>query len=316
MAKQGSNQETRPRPRLGPSEETRRVENRITYTFWSILLINWILVIIGIFVFWMAWNSAAGGNFNVAALLSFLGVGDIISVFTFAMDRAQRNLGDQVQVRAVFDGFLKQMEFVDEFKDKATLEERELGKIDAEIRDVTKKTMQLLQEFTEIAKPKVGEPWITTLPIRYTELSITSGDSQGGKIIVKEGKNITMSGTLKNISKESVKINAIVIAVRPPGGTPEGGPFRFDFKKEDFLKTKGEPLIIKYNETYPIENTKCIEDSVTISGLKEEIPDKWIGNDWYAYMTCETDDGCWHDDHNKKWFEVIRNKNENVTKHK
>ena len=55
-------------------DEIRKVEGRITYTFWSILFINWVLVIMGIFAFWMAWNSAAGGNFNVAALLSFLGV--------------------------------------------------------------------------------------------------------------------------------------------------------------------------------------------------------------------------------------------------
>ena len=312
LAKQGTKEETPADLR----EEIRKVEGRIRATFWSILLINWVLVIMGIFAFWMAWNSAAGGNFDVAALLSFLGVGDILSVFTFAMDRVQRNLGDQVQVRAVFDGFLKQMAFVDQFKDKATLDEKDLGNINAEIRDVTKKSMQLLQDFTEIAKPIREKPWITALPIRYSQLRITADESQQGEIIVHEDKNITMSGTLQNVSKESVKINAIVIAVRPPGGTPDGGPFRFDFKIEDFLKTKGEPLIMKHNGTHKIENTKCINDSVTISGLKEEIPDKWIGKDWYAFMTCQTEDGCWHDDHNKKWFEVRRTKPEDVAKPK
>jgi len=255
----------------------------------------------------MAWNSAAGGHFEVAVLLSALGVGDILSVFTFAMDRVQRNLGDQVQVRSVFNGFLKQMEFVEKFKDNTTLNINDLGGINAEIRDITKKSMQLLQDFTEIAKPIGEKPWITALPIRYSELRITAEKSQQGEIIVYEGTKITMSGTLQNIRKESIAINKIVIAVRPPGGTPDGGPFRFDFKVEDFLKTNGKPLTMKHKETHTIENTKCIENSVTLR-LKEDIRNEWIRKDWYAFMTCQTEDGCWHDDHNKKWFEVRRAK--------
>ncbi len=89
-----------------------------------------------------------------------------------------------------------------------------------------------------------------------------------------------------------------MIAIRPPGGTPDGGPFRFDFL------IKNDPTIIKPGDPFPIEDTKAIEENI-YTKLPELIPDKWFTKDWYAFMTCQTkEDGCWHDDHNKYWFEL------------
>ena len=49
---------------------------------------------------------------------------------------------------------------------------------------------------------------------------------------------------------------------------------------------------------------KTIEKSAKNANVIETIPDKWIGKDWYAFITCQTEDGVWHDDPNKYLFEV------------
>ena len=93
-------------------EEIIAAKKRINYTFYSILAINWILIVMGITAFFLAIFEAAGGDFATAGVLSVLGAGDIISVFKFSMNRVQRSLGDQTQVEAAFDGLIEQRDFI------------------------------------------------------------------------------------------------------------------------------------------------------------------------------------------------------------
>ncbi|MFX0199307.1 MAG: hypothetical protein ACFFCW_24555 [Candidatus Hodarchaeota archaeon] len=266
--------------------ELKETLNRIKWTFWSILIFNYILVAMGVAAFVMAVFSAAGGKFEVAAVFSALGTADVISVFKFSMDRVQRSLGDQVQVETAKCGIINQMEFVPELKskDKVTIEDVE--RINEEIRRATLYTMGLIQDFTKIAEPIKEKPWIRTLPIRFEELNFPS------EVII--GEMITAHGALRNASNKPITIKCIVIAVRPPHGTPDGGPFRFDFYIDGTSRTLGP------GQSYTLTPTKVFPPK------KEEIPNKYLGKDWYAFMTCQTEDGCWHDDHNKKWFEVTR----------
>jgi hypothetical protein len=131
-------------------------------------------------------------------------------------------------------------------------------------------------------------------------LEITSPEKKNkyDEPVVPLGKEITITSSLENISQEPVTINMIVIAIRPPSGTPDGGPFRFDFYID------GKARTIKPKETHKIEHKKRLEESVKHPGIDEDIPKEKLGRDWYAFVAVQTEDECWHDDYNKVWFEV------------
>ncbi|MCW3998584.1 MAG: hypothetical protein NWF10_08480 [Candidatus Bathyarchaeota archaeon] len=273
-------------------KEIKGAKKRINYTFYSILAINWILIVMGIIAFFLAIFEAAGGEFVTAGVLSALGAGDIISVFKFSMNRVQRSLGDQTQVEAAFDGLIEQRSFINKVKNTDDIDK--IRFINREIRTATLNTMNLIQDFTQIAEPLIRKPWIRSLPIKFGQLFINKQFSTtNSPVVVTLNKKITMTGKIKNTGKEPVTLNTIVLAVRPPGGTPDGGPWRYDFKVEDNAR------ILKPNESYEIKDTKRLDDP-------EKIPDELLGKDWYAFIACETEDGCWHDDHSKVWFEVKR----------
>jgi len=282
----------------GNGDDLKETLKRIKYTFWSILIFNYVLVSMGVAAFVMAVYSAAGGEFGVAAVFSALGTVDVISVFKFSMDRVQRSLGDQVQVETAKSGHMKQMVFVKELESKPNVPTiKAIERINEEIRRATLYTMELIQDFTKIAEPLKEKPWIRALPVRYGRLK-KNGKEIEEEFTVSVSKKITLSGTLRNVSNKGIKIDTIVIAVRPPGGTPDGGPFRFDFAIRE------KAVTLKPKQSFTIENTKTIEQNMKDKKKTEKIKDEWYDKDWYAFMTCQTEDGCWHDDHNKYWFEL------------
>ena len=271
----------------GKLDELKSVQDRIKWTFWSILLMNWILIGIGVVMFGAALFSAFWlQRWDITGVLSLTGFGDIFTVFKFSMNRVQRSLGDQVHVQTAFSGYMKQ---IMKFKSGANI--NDIKMINEEIRKATLYSMELIQNFTEIGKPLKKEPWIVRFPIRYEKLNFP--------LKVYVGEKITASGTLRNVGDKPIHLTSIVMAVRPPLGTPGGGPFRFDFHT-DPART------LKPGGSYTITKTKCIEDSARDIGKKEEIPEKYLGKDWFAFMTCQTEDGYWHDDPNKTWFEVLK----------
>jgi hypothetical protein len=279
------------------SKDLKAVYEKINLTFKSILIFNWILVSMGIAAFIVAIISAFVREIALTALFGALGTADVISLFKFSMDRVQRSLGDQVQIVQANRGLDKEIKFIEQVKPGQTGKIDEVRKIIEEIRTSTLNSMQLIQSFTKIAEPLNPEPWIRALPIRYGKLQYNGSDTDGGFTVTK-GKEFTLSGSLKNVSNKIVKINAIVIAVRPPGGTPDGGPFRFDFYSDD----KSHKLIP--HQSLTIDGVKKSIDTNMKTKQTEEIRPEWYRKDWYAFMTCQTEDGCWHDDHNKYWFEV------------
>ena len=282
----------------GKLDELKSVQDRIKWTFWSILLMNWILIGIGVVMFGAALFSAFWlQRWDITGVLSLTGFGDIFTVFKFSMNRVQRCLGDQVQVITAAGGQLEQMKFVKRLGSDADVTIDNIERINEEIRRATLYSMELIQDFTKIAEPLKEKPWIRALPIRYTKLKI-NGKEIDKEFTVHVGKKITLSGSLRNVSNKRIKINTIVLAVRPPFGTPDGGPFRFDFAIDEKAKT------LKPRQSVSIENTKPIEQNVKNPDLTEEIRAEWLRKDWYAFMTCQTEDGCWHDDHNKYWFEL------------
>lgn len=264
---------------------------RINVTFWSILIMNWILIGIGVIMFGAALYGALGlRRIDVAALLSVTGFGDIAAVFKYSINRVQRSLGDQVQVQTACYGYEKQiMKLVEHFDSNGNI--AQVKAMNEEIRKATLFSMELIQNFTEIGKPLRKEPWISRFPIRYERLNFPSE--------VYVGEKITASGAFRNVGDKPINLTSIVIAVRPPFGTPSGGPFRFDFHI-DPART------LKPGESYTITKTKCIEDSARDEGTKVKIPEKYLGEDWVAFMTCQTEDGHWHDDPNKTWFAVLK----------
>jgi len=274
----------------GLEQKFQEITTRINLTFKSILYINWILVLMGVAMFLAALYSAAGLlRWDITAVLSVTGFGDIFAVFKFTMNRLQRSLGDQVHVEIAAHGYIEQIKKIDKhFETNANIN---LEAINKEIRKAAFDSMELIQNFTEIGKPLKKKPWISRFPIRYEKLNFPSE--------VCVGKMITASGTLRNEGNEPINLTSIVIAVRPPFGTPSGGPFRFDFQIDP-----GRTL--KPGESYTIKNTKCIEDSAREQGKKEDIPEKYLGNDWMVFMTCQTEDGYWHDDPNKISFGVVK----------
>lgn len=275
------------------------IRNRLRYTFFSILIFNWILVIMGIIAFSIGVAKALGGEFDIAALFGILGTADVISIFAFSMDRVQRNLGDQVQVQTAYASHLKQLDNIKamEAKSNDTIDDTE--RLNEEIRRATLISMELIQDFTKIAEPLKDKPWIRALPIRYGRLKLNGNPiPKRTEFPVIMGKKITLSATITNVSNKKIKLSKIIIAVRPPHGTPDGGPWRFDF----FVKDK--PTNLKPKGRIEIEGSKTIERNMT-TGKIEPVPDKWFTKDWYVFVTCQTEeDGCWHDDHNKYWFEL------------
>jgi len=278
------------------------IKKRLKYTFFSILIFNWILVIMGIIAFSIGAANALGGEFDIAALFGILGTADVISLFAFSMDRVQRNLGDQFQVQTAYDSHLKQMDNVKVMAEKLMAEKSnttidDTERLNEEIRRATLISMELIQDFTKIAEPLKEKPWLRALPIRYSPLKL-DGNPFPKDFPISKSKKITLSGTIKNVSNKKITLNKMVIAVRPPHGTPDGGPWRFDFH----LKEKD--TVLKPKKSKEIEASKAIEINMK-TGKIEPIPDEWFTKDWYIFMTCQTkEDGCWHDDHNKYWFEL------------
>jgi len=262
---------------------------KMNYTFWAILCITFILVALGVAIVGVALYSAVvlGKLDIVTAALSALGIGDIFGIFKFSMDRLQRSLGDQVHVETASDAYLEQIRKIDDYS-KSNANINDVDKISEEIRKAALNSMKLVQSFTEIGKP-VKKAWISAFPIRYEKLTFPKE--------VYLGEKFSASGTLRNEGDEPIRLTSMVIAVRPPFGTPSGGPFKYDF-------IIAPARTLKPSESYTIGITKCIEDSARELGTKEEIPEKYLDEDWYAFMTCQTEDGYWHDDPNKIWFKV------------
>ena len=102
-------------------------------------------------------------------------------------------------------------------------------KLNEEIRRATLHALNLVKNFTEIAKPFDVKPWLKQLPIDFKHLIISEEKNCCGDPLVTIGKEIAMQCAIKNASRRIITLNEIMIAVRPPGGTPDGGPFRFDF---------------------------------------------------------------------------------------
>jgi hypothetical protein len=295
-------EETGAKKGKGPDRVLEHFDEKISWTFKSILMFNWILVMMGVAAFIVAIISAFVGTIEATVVFGALGTADVISLFKFSMDRVQRCLGDQVQVEQVKKGLATEIEFIEQLKSNSKPGDiDEVKKINREVRRSTLNSMELIQSFTKIAEPLNPEPWIRTLPIRYSNLQLDNSEMKG-KVSVTAGKSFRLSGSLKNASlTKTVNITAIVIAIRPPGGTPDGGPFRFDFYIEK-KKRKLLPL-----QSVSIGAEKTIEASARVKGKTEDILPEWYNReDWYAFMTCQTEDGCWNDDHNKYWFEVVK----------
>jgi hypothetical protein len=274
--------------------EFKEIINRLSKTFWSILLFNYILIIMGIVAFILATVNAFGGKIELTILFGALGFADIGAIFRFSMDRVQRSLGDQVQLFHVNKGHNIQMAAVKKFAPKDIAE---VGKYNGEVRKATINSMKLIQDFTKIAEPLSNKPWIRSFPGRFSQMKL-NGNLIKGEFEVKEDEEIELSGSIFNSSYQRLKISAVAIAVRPPGGTPDGGPFRFDF----YIDTTEHTLQARQTLEIVSKPKKILINSKT--GKKELLRNDWYGKDWYAFMTCQTEDGCWQDDHNKYWFEL------------
>jgi hypothetical protein len=285
---------------INPKEAMQYFFDKVSWTFKSILIFNWILVSMGVVSFALAIIAALGRAVDLTLLFGVLGTADVITLFKFSMDRVQRCLGDQVQVVQVIRGLDKEIEFIEKLRSKPNATINEIKEANKEIRKSTLNSMKLIQSFTKIAEPLNPEPWIRALPIRYGKLKL-NGSEIDEEFPVTLGKPITLSGSIKNVSSKIVKITCIVIAIRPPGGTPDGGPFRLDF----YIDRKKHRLI-PYQSLKIGGKAKSIETNAG-TGEMEKIYPEWLNRkDWYAFMTCQTEDGCWHDDHNKYWFEVLK----------
>ncbi|MCW4024903.1 MAG: hypothetical protein NWF01_07710 [Candidatus Bathyarchaeota archaeon] len=266
--------------------------SRINITFWSILAMNWILIGVAVVMFIGAVYAALGGRLDVTLLLSVTGFADIFTVFRFSMNRVQTNLGDQVQVEVAYDSYVKQIsQFDQHFNINHKTED--LKTINNEIRQVTLNTMMLIQKYTKIGTESSHKEWLTLFPIRYGQLEIPKEVSLGQKV--------TMKGTLRNVGDKPVTLESIVIALRPPGGTPEGGPLGFDF-----FAFPGQ--VIKPNQEIEIKKEQTIDSNWT------NRPDPtYLDKAWYAFIACKTEDGVWHNDCNKYSF-IVHDKKAEVTK--
>jgi hypothetical protein len=280
-------------------QRTGDIIKKTNQTFWSITAICWLLIGMGLVMFIAAVYSAIfQARWDIPAVLSLTGFGNILAVYKFVMNRLQRSLGDKVQVQNAFDGYMKQiMQFDVHFISNAKIED--VKEINAEIREATLNSMELIQNYTEIGKPLKKEPWLSDFPITYEKLTFPS--------LVYVGKEITVTGTLRNKGNKPVTLKSVVIAVRPPNGTPSGGPFNYDF---DIAPGR----ILKPNEACVIQKTKCIEENERDSRKKQVIPDVEFGKAWYAFMTCQTEDDFWHDDPNKTFFELQATEPQKPTK--
>jgi hypothetical protein len=266
--------------------------NRINITFASILIMNWILIGVAVVMFIGAIYAALGGRLDVTLLLSVTGFADIFTVFRFSMNRVQTNLGDQIQVEVAYDSYVKQLsQFDQHFNINHKTED--IKTINDEIRQVTLNTMMLIQKYTKIGTESSHKEWITLFPIRYGQLEVPKEVSLGEKV--------TMKGTLRNVGDKPVTLESIAIAIRPPGGTPEGGPFHFDF-----FAFPGQ--VIKPNQEIVIEKEKIIDSDWTVVAEPNH-----IGKAWYAFIACKTEDGVWHNDCNKYSF-ILHDKKVNETK--
>ena len=271
--------------------------DRTNLTFHTILIMNWILIAIGVSMFVAALYSAVGlQRWDITGVLSLTGFGDIYTVFKFSMNRVQRSLGDQVHVQTASYGYMKQiMKFDEHFKSDAEMDEIKM--INAEIRKATLFSMELIRDFTEIGKPLKKESWMRARErayhLRYGKLDFPS------KVYV--GQTITASGTIRNTGDEPINLKSIVIAVRPPFGTVNSGPFMFDFWI--FPAHTLDP-----GESHPVTKIKCIRDSARREGEKEKIKEEYFGPGWFAFIACQTEDGEWHNDPNKTFFELLKKK--------
>jgi hypothetical protein len=265
--------------------------DRIKITFWSILIMNWILIGLAVVMFGGAIYSALGGRFDITAVLTATGFGSILTVFTFSMNRVQTSLGDQIQVQIAYNGFIKQILNFDEHF-QFDFQTKDIKEINQEIRKITLSSMGLIQKYTKIGTASSNAPWLSSFPIKYGKLDIPSE--------VTEGDSITISGTLKNDGDTPVTLTSIVIAVRPPLGTPSGGPFTYDF-------TVQLGQTINPGKSITISNSKAIETNWDSKKTNSPIAPEYFDKEWYAFLTCQTEDGNWHDDSNKSSF-ILRKK--------
>jgi hypothetical protein len=261
---------------------------RINATFWSILIMNWVLIGMAVVMFAGAVYAAIGGRFDITALLTLSGFGSILAVFRFSMDRVQTSLGDQIQVEVAYDSYIKQILLFDEHFD-FKLKTDDIKKINVEIRESTLNTMMLIQNYTKIGAQSSSEPWITTFPIRYGKIEVPSQ--------VYLGEKITMKATLRNDGDKDVTLKSIAIAVRPPLGTPESGPFTFDF-------TVQLGQVIKAHQEITIVSEKTINSKWDSPEKEIDVPKEYLEKEWYAFIACETNDDVWHNDNNKYTFTV------------
>jgi len=126
--------------------ELKSVQDSIKWTFWSILLMNWILIGIGVVMFGAALYSALWlQRWDITSVLALTGFGDILTVFKFSMNRVQRCLGDQVQVHTAAHGQLKQMDIVEKLGSNANVTIDDIKRINEEIRRATLYSMELIQ---------------------------------------------------------------------------------------------------------------------------------------------------------------------------
>jgi hypothetical protein len=262
--------------------------HRINATFWSILIMNWVLIGMAIVMFAGAVYAAIGGRFDITALLTASGFGSILAVFRFSMDRVQTNLGDQIQVEVAYNSYIKQIQLFDEHFD-FTLKTDDIKKINTEIRESTLNTMMLIQNYTKIGTQSSSEPWITTFPIRYGKIEVPNE--------VYLGEKIKMKATLRNDCDKAVALKSCVIAVRPPHGTPEGGPFNYDFAV--FPGQTIDP-----HKEITLEAEKTIESNLDPAKVNLPVPKDFLEKEWYAFIACETNDEVWHNDTNKYTFTV------------
>ena len=117
---------------------------------------------------------------------------------------------------------------------------------------------------------------------------------------VYEGNPIRITGTITNAGNVAIPLNSVVIAVRPPGGTVTDGPFTFDF-------TVKPSCVIGPGKTVSFSEEKAIETKIR-NNTPQEIPNRYIDNEWFGFMACQTEDGVWHNDTSKSPF-VVKRKN-------
>lgn len=77
---------------------------RVKVTFWSILTMNMILIVMGVFMFGGAFYGAIGGRFDITAVLTATGFGSILTVFAFSMTESRQVWATKFKFRLLTTG--------------------------------------------------------------------------------------------------------------------------------------------------------------------------------------------------------------------